>query len=119
MKKIVKHCDACEKNISKDRAYFRLDLKFRTYAQDPNVNYMEEEVPNMARDTSAVYCEPCFLKFVDHMDNFLQEVSPTPVKKDPREVENDAHVAAIHSDEPDLGVEDKKRSQPETTEEKA
>jgi len=110
MKKIVKICDGCEKDLSEDKVYFRLDLNFRTYFQDPSVNYMEEEITNMARDTRAVYCEKCFNKFVDHMSNFLQEVSPVDVKQKPRPVEIDENVKKIHSDLPDLGKVDAKRA---------
>jgi len=109
MRKMIKICDGCEKDLSKEKVYFRLDLNFRSYFQDPTVNYMEEEITNMARDTQAIYCEKCFQKFVDHMDNFILEVSPNAVKKKPRKVEMDENVAKIHSDLPDLGKIDAKK----------
>lgn len=84
MRKFTVECDGCGKKLEVtqeniDRkmptTYHMLQLTFRTFMIDPNTS-QEEEVSNMARQTSSVYCSDCFLKLVDYMDKFIEEVSP-------------------------------------------
>ena len=84
MRKFTVECDGCGKKLevtqeSIDRkkavTYHMLQLTFRTFMIDPNTN-QEEEMSNMARQTSSVYCSDCFLKLVSHMDRFIEEVAP-------------------------------------------
>lgn len=84
MRRFKMECDGCgkileinEENINEKKAlvYHSLQLDFRTFMKDPNT-YQEEEVSNMARQTNNIYCNDCFMKLAEHMNNFIEEIAP-------------------------------------------
>jgi len=75
MQIMLQQCDGCEKPLALQfgvRAYHKVDLTFSTHMIDENTG-MEEEVPTMNRRSYSVYCEECFDRLVNHMDNFINE----------------------------------------------
>ena len=76
---ILRQCDGCETPIQLQNEtngiYHSIHLDFSTTITDQNTG-MTEEIPTMKRQTSAIYCDACFHKFVDHMENFLQDIGP-------------------------------------------
>ena len=99
----LRQCDGCEKFIALNNetagTFHELNLDFKTFITDTNTA-MIEEVTTMARTTKGVYCEECFNKFVDHMNDFLQEVGPKlknisspTVTGTPIDISEDAKIA--------------------------
>lgn len=82
MKEFIINCDGCGKEITpeeenKATIFVQIEMAFKAFMIDPNTN-QEEEMTNLDRHSKSVYCNPCFNKLIEHIDNFNKEVSPEP-----------------------------------------
>ena len=107
MRRMIVECDGCgksleitEENIEKKTPiiYHKLQLNFRSFMKDPNTN-QEEEVSNMARQTDNIYCNDCFLKLPEYMDQFISDVAKN--EDDLIRAEKDPKIKEAQSLEPD------------------
>lgn len=88
----IQQCDGCETPLALAfgvRAYHKVDLSFSTYMIDENTG-MEEEVPTMRRRSYSLYCEECFERLVNHMNNFVEESGRTLTKQTNTVVEGES-----------------------------
>jgi len=63
----VEKCHGCDLKFD---IFYRVDLTVMSFMRDENTN-MEEEVTNMYRQSTGVYCAECFELFFDELEAFI------------------------------------------------